>query len=440
MAARHLGLTLDKELQQADWAASLTTDMLRYAALDAEVPLRAWAELAAELEAADLTAVAEIEFAALPCVAWAACRGVGLDRAAWRVLAAEADAERARLREALDAAAPDGGSLFGARNWDSPDDVKAALSAVGVTVEATDDDALAAVAHPLAGLVRDYRSAARLATTYGRDWLRHVAPDGRVYATWKQIGAGSSGRMSCKGPNLQQLPRDARYRRCFAAPPGRALVKTDYSQIELRIAAKVARERRMLEAYKSGEDLHTLTAKALLGKAEVTKADRQLAKAVNFGLLYGQGADGLRRYARAGYGVELTEAEAVRHRETFFRTYPGLRAWHRSVGDGAVDTRTLAGRRRVGVTRYTEKLNTPIQGSGADGLKRALALLWERRHRCPDAFPVLVVHDEVVVECDASRVEEAAVWVRDAMRDGMAPLVAPVPVEVEVTAGPTWGG
>ncbi|HYH69232.1 MAG TPA: DNA polymerase, partial [Urbifossiella sp.] len=103
-------------------------------------------------------------------------------------------------------------------------------------------------------------------------------------------------------------------------------------------------------------------------------------------------------------------------------------------------TRTLAGRRRLGVTRYTEKLNTPIQGSSADGLKRALALLWERRGQCPGAFPVLVVHDEIVVECDADREEEAAVWLRVAMVDGMAPLVSPVPVEVEVSAGPTWGG
>jgi ribonuclease D len=88
VAARHLGLTLEKELQQADWAGPLTRDMLAYAALDAEVPLRAWPELAAGLEAARLTAVAEVEFAALPCVAWTACRGVALDRQAWQALAA----------------------------------------------------------------------------------------------------------------------------------------------------------------------------------------------------------------------------------------------------------------------------------------------------------------------------------------------------------------
>src|SRR6185436_6147719 len=104
----------------------------------------------------------------------------------------------------------------------------------------------------------------------------------------------------------------------------------------------------------------------------------------------------------------LSETEARSHRDAFFRTYPGLRAWHRGVREGTVDTRTLGGRRRVGVTRFTEKLNTPTQGTGADGLKRALALLWERRAACPDAFPVLLVHDEIVVECDEARQDEAA--------------------------------
>ena len=92
------------------------------------------------------------------------------------------------------------------------------------------------------------------------------------------------------------------------------------------------------------------------------------------------------------------------------------------------------------MSAFTEKLNTPTQGTGADGLKRALALLWERRGACPGAFPVLLVHDEIVIECDEGKREEAAVWVRDAMRDGMVPLLDPVPVEVEVSAGRTWGG
>jgi DNA polymerase-1 len=85
-------------------------------------------------------------------------------------------------------------------------------------------------------------------------------------------------------------------------------------------------------------------------------------------------------------------------------------------------------------------LNSPVQGSGADGLKLALALLWERRAECPGAFPVLAVHDEIVVECDAGQADAAAAWLRQAMLDGMTPLLDPVPVEVEVRIARTWGG
>jgi DNA polymerase-1 len=90
------------------------------------------------------------------------------------------------------------------------------------------------------------------------------------------------------------------------------------------------------------------------------------------------------------------------------------------------------------VAKFTEKLNTPVQGTGADGLKRALALLWETRDRCPSAAPVLVVHDEIVLEVDAAEAEGARVWLVDAMRDGMAPYLPRVPIEVEAKIGPDW--
>ncbi|AWM36961.1 DNA polymerase I, thermostable [Gemmata obscuriglobus] len=440
LAHRHLGLELDKGLQTADWSGPLTDAHLGYAARDAELPLALWERLAPELAAAHLTGTAEAEMAALPAVAWAARHGVGFDRPAWDAVAADTEACAARAREHLDELLPNAGNLFGVTNWNSVDEVTAAFAAAGVALTSTGDDALAAVAHPAAALLREHRAASKLSGTYGRGWLRHVADDGRVYAAWKQVGAGASGRMSCKDPNLQQLPRDPRFRRCFVTPPGRVLVKADYSQIELRIAAKITGDKRMLDAYQKGEDLHTTTARAVLGKTDVTKADRQLSKSLNFGLLYGMGAKALAAYAASNFGVALTEGEAADHRDAFFRTYPGLRAWHRKVPDGIIQTRTLAGRRRVGVGAFTEKLNTPVQGTGADGLKRALALLWARRNSCPDAFPVLLVHDEIVVECSEERRDEAIAWVRDAMRDGMAPLIDPVPVEVEVSAGRTWGG
>jgi DNA polymerase-1 len=221
------------------------------------------------------------------------------------------------------------------------------------------------------------------------------------------------------------------------------LVKADYSQIELRLAAKIAGDRAMIAAYARGDDLHALTARQVLGRAEVTKADRQTAKAVNFGLLFGAGAKTLAAYARSSYGVAMTEAEAGVYRRKFFATYPGLRAWHDRAGATrclAVCTHTVLGRRRSGVTSFTEKLNSPVQGSAADGLKAALALLWERRAECPTAVPVLFVHDEVVVEVDEAGADAARAWLVGAMVDGMRPFCDPVPVEVEATVARTWGG
>jgi DNA polymerase-1 len=437
---RELGVELAKDLQASDWAGPLAHDQLAYAATDASVLVPLYRALSEKLKADGLAGAAAVESAAIPCIVWLSASGVPFDAARWRALAKGAGEEALRAQAALDAAAPERpGTLFGeAWNWDSPDQVKEALALAGCTVESTADGVLAALDHPLATLLRDYREAQKRSTTYGDTWLKHVGPDGRVYPRWVQLGA-NSGRMACGSPNMQNLPRGA-YRKCVAAPPGRVLVKADYSQVELRIAAKVSGDKALIAAYERGEDLHTLTARQVLGIAEVTKEHRQLAKALNFGLLYGMGANGFRNYARSHYGLELSEEQAVGYREAFFRAYPGLRRWHRSVGDARRDTRTLAGRRCLRVERFNEKLNLPVQGTGADGLKRALALLWERRAECPTAVPVLAVHDEVVVECSEGDSDLVATWLKRAMLDGMAPLVAPVPVGVDVKVARTWGG
>jgi DNA polymerase-1 len=441
---REIGVRFEKDEQTSDWSGRLTTGQLAYAAADAVVLVPLYRDLDAKVQAAGQAAVAEIERRCLPAVAWLSRSGVPFDRAAWDRIAEQAAAEADRLGDRLDAEAPrPNGCLLaeGAVNWSSPQQVVQVFERLGIDLPNADDDSLAAVDHPLAALLRDYRSANKLATTYGKDCVKDAYHDGRLYPSWKQIGA-DSGRMACSAPNLQNLPRDPRYRACFRAPAGRILVKADYSQIELRIAARLSGDAEMAAAYRRGEDLHGRTARSVLGIAEVTKEHRQLAKALNFGLLYGMGAGRFRDYARNNYGVDLSLEQARAYRAAFFKSYPGLASWHRRTGssDTAVDTRTLIGRRRAGVTRFTEKLNSPVQGTGADGLKMALALLWERRSDCPGAFPVLVVHDEIVVECDEARAEAAAGWLKRAMLDGMAQLIDPVPVEVEVKVGRTWGG
>lgn len=196
VAQRHLGVTVEKEMQRADWSGPLNDARLEYAARDAELPPALWEKLTAELTAANLTPTLDTEMAALPVVAWAATKGVGLDRRAWEAVAGEAESRAAALRERLDELVPNAGNLFGVTNWNSPEAVAAAFGSLGVTLGSTDDDALAALDHPAAAVLREYRAAAKLSSSYGREWLRHLAPDGRVYATWKQIGAGASGRMT----------------------------------------------------------------------------------------------------------------------------------------------------------------------------------------------------------------------------------------------------
>jgi DNA polymerase-1 len=454
---RELGEALDKTEQRSDWSAALTPDQLTYAARDVLVLPRLLEALNRKVAEAKLEQTAQIEARCLPAVVWMSARGVAVDRHAWRALVETAEQEAIRLKQEMADLAPiTPGEMFAVWNWDSPADMKRLFEAVKVKVEDTADETLAGIDHPIAGLLRKYRERTKRLGTYGVNWLKHVASDGRVYASWKQTGS-EAGRMSCADPNMQQLPREKAYRRCVVAPPGRMLVKADYSQIELRIAAKVSGDKALLAAYRDGIDVHRQTAQRVLGKEDVTKDDRQLAKALNFGLVYGMSARGFRLHARGEYGLDLTEEQAESYRNAFFRTYKGLADWHTRVKRlKAAETRTLAGRRRLTPSAPADKtaqdrrrfdsamdrqrLNTPVQGTGADGLKVALALLWERRGDVPGAFPVLAVHDEIVVECDRDQVERVAAWLKTAMVEAMAPLVEPVRVEVEVQVGCTYGG
>jgi DNA polymerase-1 len=439
---RYLGRAVAKTEQRSDWSGTLTERQLAYATEDVEVLTPLFKSLTGKILEAGLVEAANIEQRCLPAVVWLAGCGVALDRDAWESVARAAVQEADRLQQEMHEEAPQRpGDLFNGWNWDSTQQAQQALALAGCDVDNTADETLAALDHPLAQLLRRYRLARKRGSTYGADWLAHVATDGRVYSKWRQIGA-ASGRMSCAEPNMQQLPRGD-YRRCVVAPDGRILIKADYSQIELRIAAKVSGDKALLEAYQRGEDLHTRTARNVLGIEEVTKQHRQLAKALNFGLLYGMGARGFRQYAESQYGIALTEQEARRYREAFFNTYPGLASWHRQVRcRKSTETRTLGNRRRLlnDQTPDTQRMNTPVQGSGADGLKLALALLWERRDQVPGAFPVLAVHDEIVVEADADNASKAEEWLKTSMIDAMRPFLDPVPVEVEVKMAKTWAG
>jgi DNA polymerase-1 len=439
VVARHLDAGLDKSLQSSDWSGELTEDQLLYAATDAAVLLPLRAKLGEQIAKARLGTVAQIENRCLPAMVWLMDSGAPFDTAAHSAAVAEIDQEVSELLALLDQATAEHGAQPGI-NYRSPKQLLAMFASLGVEITSTAEETLKKVDHQLARLLLRYRGATKLQSTYGRPLAEAVAPDGRIHASFRQIGA-DPGRMSCTGPNLQQVPKAHGFRSMFRAPAGRKLIKADYSQIELRIAAEISQDKELLAAFQRGDDLHTLTAQKVLGQEQVDKAARQAAKALNFGLLYGMGAARLRAHAETNYGVAMTEEQATDYRDKFFRTYTGLRRWHRGQPDGTIDTRTITGRRRLGVTRYTEKLNTPVQGSGADGLKLAMAHMHERRDQAPaGAFPVLTVHDEIVIEFPSDGAEAARSWLVTAMEDGMKEILRKVPVVVEAAVSDTWEG
>jgi DNA polymerase-1 len=391
-----------------------------------------------DLEAGQLTAVAELEFAALPALVDIELTGMKVDRAALTAL-------QQSLADARDAAVTAARAALNAPtlNLRSAQQLLAVLRERGMPVSSTGKDALRPLtaAYPALQHLLDYKHVDALqrsvATLSG-----HVRPDtGRIHTRCYQLGA-ETGRLSTRDPNLQNIPRDRRIRACFIAPPGSLLVIADLSQIELRIAAELGGDAQMIAALQENQDLHRLTASLLTGTplAAVTPADRQAAKAVNFGLIYAMGPQGLRNSARARYDVDVTVEQAQRFIERFFTAYPGVAAWQEQVKRrGAYECRTLSGRRHRWPTQLplTELLNTPVQGTGADILKRALALL-PAALTGTGARIVGTVHDEIILEAPKARAEEAATRLEAVLQQAGRTYLTRVPIEVEVVIANNW--
>jgi DNA polymerase I len=451
-ARRWLNRELPKDLQTSSWNGPLSADQIEYARRDAIIliPLFHAIQQGKEgLNAAKLNQAMAIECDALRAFVWMSQTGVQFDASKWKANAERTTVELAEVMKKLEESAPkrqkSGAFLFEDMhvwNWDSPAHMQELFERLGFKVESTADAQLAHINHPVAGLLRKHRELSKQLSTYGFDWLKYVEPDGRVYANWRQIGA-ASGRTSCKLPNLQQIPRDKTRRECFVAPENRCLVKCDYSALQMRIAARWADDKALKKVFHWGSDPHTATAQALLGKKEVSKRDRQIAKSANFLLIFGGSAAGLSIYAKTNFGVDMPLEEAEKHRNKFFENYWGLARWHSNAASSDYpETRSKIGRRRLLPPHcsMTWKLNTPVQADEADGAKKAMGLLWRRRAEHPSARPVIFNHDEIVLECDDSAAEAVKEWLEEAMMDGMESILDPVPCKVDSSIVKTWGG
>jgi len=447
---QELSLALPKDLQASDWSAELTEAHLGYAARDVGVLWSLYDCLRAALIAAGLARAAKIEFRCVKALAWMEIAGMALDADRWLARTLDDEAQLDTLTQQLNAQAQDLGIVM---NWASPQQIKGLFQTLGFPLPNAQAATLKQVDHPLANLLVRYKEVAKRVSTYGRSVIDAYFDPGteRVYPVYFQNGA-ATGRMSCSGPNIQQIPKARAFRSCFRAAPGMALIKADYSQIELRIAAVLANDETMLQAFRDKSDLHALTASRILQipLGQVEPQHRQLAKSVNFGLLYGMGVNGLKHDAQGKYGLPMTDQEAAQYHRTFFQTYRGISQWHQQAKrqaeqakqqDQGLETRTLTGRRFLGVRHFNVLLNIPVQGTGGDGLKLALARLFERRDRLPSATPVACVHDEILVEVPLAEGEQARAWLTEQMIEAMRDIVGDkVPIEVEAILGKDWAG
>jgi len=327
-----------------------------------------------------------------------------------------------------------------------------AMERAGVAVDAAAFERIAAQWHTERRETEAPERIARLdklISTYAYWGQEHVR-GGRIRCRLHPL-ATDSGRFSCTDPNLQQVPSNHTapgLRACFRPDPSKALVVADYAQIELRVAAHLAPCDALRQVFNEGRDPHRATAATITGRPEdtITDHERKLAKAVNFGFLFGMGASRFRSYASDGYGVELTDREAADARAAFMRTFPGIALWHKQVGGfsrqtGPVTVRTALGRRKrfaPGKVSFNSALNIPVQGTAAEGFKRAMIEL-QPALEALGGRGVMVVHDEYIAEVPTARAQEARDTVEAIMTSAMASIVTSVPIAVEAEVRETWG-
>lgn len=350
------------------------------------------------------------------------------------------EAQAQVLDQQVSAAQAEAHGLLGGINLDDPVQLRAALNEkVGLKLQSTREADLAAALHGSALLrhLLAYRTALNLQRAC-LGLLKHVGVDDRIRARFQSLGA-PTGRMSCSAPNLQGVPGGLR--RFVVAPPGKVLVVADYSAIELRVIAELVQDPELLRCFQEGGDPHRRTAAFILSKSEdqVTRDERQAAKAVNFGFCFGMGIPRFIQNARDSYGVEFSEATAADAQGRYFQLYRGIDDWHRRVrADKPLETRAASGRlRRFKDFSFTEALNSPVQGTAADGMKLALVLLHEDLKRL-GAQVVNVIHDEVVVEASEDCAQQVMAVVVDDLKQGMGVLLPSVPVEVEARVTGAW--
>ena len=429
-----------------------------YAGEDADITWRLYELLAPKLETEGLRKLFdELEMPLLSVLADMENEGVALDLDKLEQTRVSLAAKVEELKGEIHSGA---GREF---NIDSPKQLSEILfdemnlrvvkkTKTGRSTDASVLETLAAeTAHPLPGLILKYRAVNKLLGTYVAPLPELISEKtGRVHASFHQAVA-ATGRLSSSDPNLQNIPvrtEQGRQIRAAFVPggPGRALITADYSQIELRVLAHLSKDKGLKEAFDSDQDIHTFVAAQIEGveQDQVTREQRSRAKAVNFGIIYGQGAFGLAR------GLGISRAEAAKFIDEYKERYPGIPEFMEACVKEAEENgyvSTMLGRRRPiseihsnnrNLRALGERLaiNTVVQGSAADMIKQAMVNLHERISREELDMQLLIqVHDELVLDAPEDRVEDYSEIVRAEMAGA---IELDVPVKVDVAWGKNW--
>lgn len=301
------------------------------------------------------------------------------------------------------------------------------------------------------GKLLKYRELTKLRSTYVESLISKVDEEERVHTTYNQTAA-STGRLASSNPNLQNIPVTSEFaqkiKSCFVASPGHVFLSFDYSQQELRILAHLTGEEKLIDAFQKGQDVHKTTASQLftVDYDKVTKAQRSVAKTINFGIIYGMSSYGM------SMGLRIPVEEAQVFIDTFYATYPKIKTFFDSyINQGKKDgfVETILGRRRYVFEFPGQKfidnnmrrvlLNYPIQGSAADLMKKAMIEIHEKVVTKDQEIRLLLqIHDDLVFEVpdDKQKIADAVSKIKDIMCS-VYPLS--VPIEVDVKVGKNWG-
>lgn len=458
---------LKKELQASDWnKVHLTGDQIRYSAFDAFILLPIRKAIVERLKQYHLIDAAKLDFDAVEPVAAMELNGFNMNRKRWLAKHEQTKLECEGVAQKLYSILAPGGipqrQLFeGAPehppiNLNSRPQLIAAMQGLGIKLPTLEDGKITTRTYKLQSIARqhtviptiiDYRGLQKAKSSYGANWFRYIDEiTGRIHADFRLIGADTA-RMSCTDPNLQQIPKEDDYRKCFEAGPGKTLVWGDYSLMELRIVAALAGEEEMIRAFESGKDYHKMTAATIFGVPfeEVTKEQRDPSKNMNYLVVYGGGPNKLAET------MSCTLDRAQQVIDSYLKKLPKLATWLDSAAASAIHNRvakTLCGRmfrfqfnhkdRKQAAAVGRKGKNSPIQGTSCDILKRALRLLHDEIGDSLTMMLVMIAHDELVLEVDVAQATRAKRILKKVMEQAWTEAITTVPIKIDLHSGRRW--